>query len=102
MCLLATLPDVIIDKIKSYLTLTSNSVSIKLLYENEDKVNWFFLPGNPSIINIDFKKINDDNSSGEELIEECLDYYLKIYNYCFKDENIFKYYYVKKKIEYFN
>ena len=60
------------DKIDWY-NLSRNKNAIDLLKDNQDKIDWYNLSKNPSIYELDYEKMKDNNRQMyEELIKEVM------------------------------
>ena len=53
--------------------LSENPNAIKLLEENPNKINWYYLSSNPSIFEFDYEKMRENNQDMyEDLIKEVM------------------------------
>ena len=60
------------DKI-NWDNLSRNKNASSLLKENPDKINWYYLSSNPSIFELDYEKMRENNQSMyEDLIKEVM------------------------------
>jgi len=57
----------------SWVNLSRNKNAMKLLEKNQDKIDWYNLSRNPSIYELDYEQMKDNNQEMyEELIKEVM------------------------------